>query len=161
MHTETQQAVVHDTFIIERTYPVTPEKAFAAFSNPEKKRRWYAADNPNHDVQEFTLDFQAGGKEVAVYKFKEGSPFPGVPLRSDAWYQDIVPNKRIIIAQTMSIAGNHMSSALITFEFLAAEKGTQVVLTHQAAFYEHSDGPAMRKQGWTTLMDLLEKALVA
>ena len=35
----TQHAVVHATFTIERTYPYTAAKVFAAWSKPEVKAR--------------------------------------------------------------------------------------------------------------------------
>jgi uncharacterized protein YndB with AHSA1/START domain len=155
-----EQSVIHNTFVIERNYPVTPEGAFRAFADPAKKQRWFAASQ-GHEVEKFEMDFQPGGKELALYRFKEGTPFPGAMLQNDGWYQDIVPNQRIVIAQTMSLGGRHISSALVTFEFLESEKGTEVVLTHQGAFFEGSDGPKMREQGWRTLLDRLEKELAA
>ena len=43
MHTTANQSsVVHSTFSIERTYPVTPSRVFSAFANQETKRRWFA-----------------------------------------------------------------------------------------------------------------------
>ena len=35
-------SVTHSTFVIERSYPTTPERVFAAFADPAKKRRWLA-----------------------------------------------------------------------------------------------------------------------
>ena len=151
-------SVIHNTFVVERNYPIPPERAFAAFADPVKKRRWFAASE-SHEVETFEMDFQAGGKEVALYRFKEGTPFPGAILRNESWYQDIVPNRRIVVAQTMSLGDRHISSALVTFEFLPSEGGTEVVLTHQAAFFEGSDGPTMREQGWRTLLDRLAQDL--
>jgi uncharacterized protein YndB with AHSA1/START domain len=34
-------SVTHSTFVIERSYATTPERVFAAFSDPAKKRRWF------------------------------------------------------------------------------------------------------------------------
>ena len=31
--------VIHSTFTLERSYPYSPEKVFAALAEPEKKRR--------------------------------------------------------------------------------------------------------------------------
>jgi hypothetical protein len=33
--------------------------------------------------------------------------------------------------------------------------GTDLIITHQGAFFEGSDGPAMREQGWNVLADKL------
>ena len=37
--------IVHDTYVIERSYPVAPARVFAAFADAEVKKRW-----PNHAV---------------------------------------------------------------------------------------------------------------
>ena len=36
MNTIEEQAVVHNTFVVERAYAVLPERVFAAFSDPAK-----------------------------------------------------------------------------------------------------------------------------
>ncbi|HKF57082.1 MAG TPA: hypothetical protein VKJ45_16605 [Blastocatellia bacterium] len=38
---------------------------------------------------------------------------------------------------------------------LPSETGTDLILTHQGAFFEGADGPAMREQGWKKLMENL------
>lgn len=93
------------------------------------------------------------------YRFKGGTPFPGVALNSDGSYQDIVANQRIVTASTMSIGGRRISSALVTIELLEADDGTDLICTHQAAFYEGSDGPQMREAGWRKLLGQLESEL--
>jgi uncharacterized protein YndB with AHSA1/START domain len=35
-------SIVHSTFVVERTYPASGARVFAAFSNPAIKRRWFA-----------------------------------------------------------------------------------------------------------------------
>jgi hypothetical protein len=37
--------------------------------------------------------------------------------------------------------------------------GTDMIITHQGAFFEGSDGPALREQGWNVLADHLVEVL--
>ena len=47
------------------------------------------------------------------------------------------------------------SASQVTFELVPTDKGTDLIVTHQGAFFEGSDGPEMREQGWNGLMDKL------
>jgi uncharacterized protein YndB with AHSA1/START domain len=148
------QQVIHSTFVIERNYPVSPERVFAAFSDPGKKRRWFG-ESDGHDVEEFQMDFRVGGSERMVYRFKEGTPFPGVALVNEGHYEDIVPQQRIVTASTMTLGEKRISASLITIELLPAAKGTDLICTFQGAFFEGSDGPERREGGWQKLFDRL------
>jgi uncharacterized protein YndB with AHSA1/START domain len=147
-------SVIHSTFVVERTYPVTPERAFAAFADPEQKRRWFAAGD-HHDVEHYELDFRVGGKERACLRFHQSTPLPGQLCTNDTGYLDIVPDHRIVFASTMAIGEKCISASLATVEFLPSEDGTDVIFTHQGAFFEGSDGPQMREAGWRKLLSRL------
>jgi uncharacterized protein YndB with AHSA1/START domain len=153
-----ERSVTHSTFVIERSYPATPERVFAAFADPAKKRRWYA-EGESHEVEEFAMDFRVGGNDRSRYRFKEGAPLKGAVLTNDASYRDIVPNRRLVIAYTMAIDDRRISASLATIEFLPAEKGTDLVFTEQGAFFEGADGPQMREGGWRKLLEQLAKEL--
>ncbi|HVO78833.1 MAG TPA: SRPBCC family protein [Candidatus Bathyarchaeia archaeon] len=150
--------VVHNTFVIERSYPHPVQKVFAAFSDPGKKRRWFA-EGHSHEVEEYRLDFRVGGSEHSAYRFEEGTPFPGVLLAAESVFLDIVSEQRIVQAGNMAIGGRRISAALATFQFISTANGTDLVFTHQAAFFEGADGPQMREQGWRKLLDQLEANL--
>jgi len=148
------QSILHNTFVLERSYPVPVERVFAALSETSSKRHWFY-EGENKDLDEFQMDFRVGGMELARYRYREGTPFNGVTFTNEAQYQNIVPGKRIVAANTMAMDGRCFSAALITFEFLPTEKGTDLIFTHQAAFFEGSDGPQIREMGWRKLLDQL------
>ena len=153
-----EQSVIHSTFVIERSYPKPPERVFSAFADAAKKRRWFA-EGESHEVEEFEMDFRVGGAERARYRFKEGTPFPGVALTNEGSYQDIVPNRRVVTASTMTLGDRRISASLVTVEFLPTDEGTDLICTHQGAFFEGADGPQMREAGWRQLLEQLANEL--
>ena len=153
-----QPTAIHNTFVVERSYPKPSQRVFAAFADSAQKRRWFA-EGDGHEIEQYESDFRIGGTERLRYRFKEGTPFPGVPLINEVRYEDIVPNQRIVTASTMEIGGRRISASLVTFEFLPTETGTDLICTHQGVFFEGSDGPQMREAGWRTLLDKLTAEL--
>jgi uncharacterized protein YndB with AHSA1/START domain len=156
--TTAEPTVTHSTFTIERHYPAAPGRVFAAFADPAKKQRWFA-EGEARNLESFEMDFRVGGNEKAVYRFKEGSPFPGVLLINHTNYQDIVPDRRVVMAYTMTIGDHRMSASLATVEFLPAGDGTDLVFTEQGAYFEGSDGVDRRRQGWTVILQHLDGQL--
>ena len=152
-------ATAHDTFVIERRYPQPRERLYAALSDPDLKKLWYAVERTG--VMKFEMDFRAGGAERQQYTLGEDSPFPGALIENDGRFEDIVPDERIVLTSSSTFAGNRISTALITYELADDGDGTKLTLTHQAAFYEGSDGPEMRRDGWETLLDVLGRTLVS
>ena len=153
-----ERTVTHSTFVIERNYSKPVERAFAAFADPSRKRRWFAGER-GMQVEEFEMEFRVGGRDHARFRFQEGSPFPGEIMGNDTVYQDIVPDRRIVIAYTMSIGGRRISCSLATFEFLPAGQGTHLIFTEQGAYFEGADGPQMRQEGWNKLLGYLDQQL--
>ncbi len=153
-----EPVVVHNTFVIQRLLPQAPERVFAAFADPAKKRKWFAEGHSN-DVIEYKSDFRVGGVERNRTRMSDKTPFPGVELATEGTYLDIVPNQRIVQAGYMTLGGRTISTSMATIEFLRNDVGTEIVLTHQAAFFEGSDGPEMRQDGWRKLFDKLASTL--
>jgi len=156
--TTVERTVTHSTFTIERHYPAKLERVFAAFSDPAKKRRWFA-EGDGRVLEDFEMDFRVGGSERLVYRFQEGSPFPGAVLINSTTYQDIVPGQRVVFAYTMTLNDRCFSASLVTVEFLASENGTELTFTDQGAYFEGADGPERRQHGWTKILDDLTRQL--
>jgi uncharacterized protein YndB with AHSA1/START domain len=151
---------LHATFNIERALAHPPDRVFAAFTTPAQKRRWFMSGE-HHTAECLEMDFRVGGQERGLSRCAENSPFPNAPITTDAFYLDIIPNRRIVLASDMTIAGKRIIAALLTFEFLEQPPGTLLTCTHQGAYFEGADTPQMREHGWQTLLAKLATSLDA
>jgi uncharacterized protein YndB with AHSA1/START domain len=151
--------ITHASFVIERSYEVSPERVFQGFADPAKKKRWYGGRDPM-TTEDFTMDFRTGGIDRAAYRFGRGMPLPeGTKLSYETRYQNIVLNERIIWVYTMAINDRVASASQASIELLPKGKGTEMVFTEQGAYVENSDGPQTREEGWKTLIGRLGEEL--
>jgi len=155
-----EPSAVHSTFVIERRFAAAPGHVFSALSDPDQVRRWYA-EAGGRAAETFEMEFRIRGRQRMSSPLGHDTPFPGAILASDAEFLDIVPGRRMVLAQTMTLAEQRISAALITYEVAAVDGGSELNFTHQGAFFEGSDGPEMREHGWRTLLDSLQHALAA
>lgn len=156
-----REEVVHSTFTIERTFPVPPARVFRAFADPSQKRRWYA-DDDRGQIDSHTADFRVGGMEKTRFRFQgsvPGGPPAGTPMGNDTVYVDIVENERIVFAYAMLVGDRRMSASLATIVLEPAGNGTRLTFTEQSAFFGAADGPKLRKEGWTGLLEKLANAV--
>jgi uncharacterized protein YndB with AHSA1/START domain len=134
------RTAVHASFAIERVYPATPARVFAAWADREAKARWF----PCHE--RYTLDFRVGGRES-----NRGGP-PGGPVYAcDALFHDIVPDERIVYGYELRQDDTLVSVSLVTVEFAPADGGprggTRLRFTEQGVFLDGHDTPAHREHG--------------
>jgi uncharacterized protein YndB with AHSA1/START domain len=157
-----EPSIIHNTFVLERSYPKPPKTVFAAFADPGKKRRWFA-EGREHNVQQFELDFRVGGTERLKYQMKPGTPVAGMIITNEGRYQDIVPDQRIVTAATMDLGEKRIVVSLVTAEFLQSGEGTDLILTHQGIYLSGPSGltPQMLEAGWRALLDTLQAELVS
>jgi len=156
--TSTSSSIIHDTFVIERNFPKPVASVYAAFADPVRKRRWYAEGD--HKIEQFEMDFRIGGSETLRYRFHEGHPIAGSQIENETFYQDILPEKRIVMTTRMSLNAKPVEVVLTSFEFLPAEAGTDLILTHQGTFIDWPSGPGMIEEGWRALFEKIAKELM-
>jgi uncharacterized protein YndB with AHSA1/START domain len=131
----TERSIIHDTFTIERTYPVPADRVFAAFASREAKDAWGGDGEPSEPGPGSEFDFRVGGRE------RFASAFQGTTYRYDACYYDIVPGQRIIYSYEMYANDARISVSVATIEFTATPAGTALSWTEQGAYLDGFDGP--------------------
>lgn len=151
----TTPAAKHGSFTLERTYDAPPERVFRAFSDPEKKARWFAGPASGWTMLERKLDFRVGGVEVLHGRFASS----GMESKFTSRYHEIIPNERIVYVYDMHVNGAHMSVSLGTFELTPAKGGTHLKYTEQAVYVDGKDGNADRERGTAALLDALGASL--
>lgn len=152
----TELSISHVTFVIERSYPATPSRVFAAWASPDAKSIWMDDPDFKSDGTESELDFRVGGHE----RFGGLTP-DGTPYRYDAVYYDIVPHHRIVYSYEMYSGEDRMSVSLATVEMVPEQDGTKLTYTEQGAFLDGIDKPDAREEGTAWLLDNLGKYLAA
>ena len=144
------RSVEHATFVVERKYEASPERAFAAWADPKAKARWFV-DSDAH----LELDFRVGGRERSRGTAPNGSAYSYEVL-----YQDIVPAQRIVYTYDMLLQETRISVSLATVEFTpVGDNGTRLVFTEQGAFLDRHESPGRRAEGMGSLLDALDKEL--
>jgi uncharacterized protein YndB with AHSA1/START domain len=148
-----ERSVTHATFVIERTYPASPARVFAAWSSRDAKSVWFHGP-AEWDRSAHELDFRIGGRERV-----SGGPKGGPVHHFEALYQDIVPDQRIITSYEMRLDEKRISVSLATVELKPAGTGTRLTYTEQGAFLDGYDDAGGREHGTRGLLDQLGAAL--
>ncbi len=146
--------VIHATCVVERTFAKPPNVVYAALSDPLKVRQWMSGGSSS-DLFDFQCDFVEGGKQLVKYRMGPETPIPGAVITNEGHFQQIVTCERIVTVSTMKMDERIFSASQVTFELVNAVGRTRLVITHQGAFFEGSDGPERREHGWNLLADNL------
>lgn len=150
------KVIIHNTFTLERTYAATVTRVFRAFSDPTKKRRWFA-EGDGFIIEHYELDFRHEGYERTRFRFGAEGPL----MTNDCVYLDIVPDERIVFAYKMTIAGAPLSSSMGSIEFVPEGGGTRLRLTEHTAYLDGQDGSEGRRVGTAELLEALGHELEA
>lgn len=147
----TEHTVKHHTFTVERTYPATVARVFAAWSDPKSKARWFAGADNEHD-----LDFRVGGAETTTAKHPDGHL-----MVFASHYQDIVPNERIVYSSTLTGDNVLSTVSLTTVELVPDGDSTRLVLVEQDTFLDGHEQPSWRETGTNGWLDALGNDLTS
>ena len=140
--------------VLNRSYPVAPEKVWRAWTDPEAVKRWWGP-GPDDPVSLAQLDVRVGGRFRIVF----GGP-QGKEHEVQGVYKEVVPNRKLVFTWSWPRTTPERES-LVTIVFKragAGEKaGTELEFLHAQLFDEAArDG---HKRGWTESFAKLEKFL--
>jgi uncharacterized protein YndB with AHSA1/START domain len=100
------------------------------------------------------MDVRPGGREVAVGEWKSGKT-----SRFDAFYFDVVPDRRLVYAYEMHLDARKISVSLACVEIEPHPIGVRLKVSEQAVFLDGYDDAGSREHGTNYLMDKLVASL--
>lgn len=145
--------VSHGTFIVDHWFAAAPARAFKAWSVPEQLAAWAApADNWRFTIEKFEL--RIGGSADCQF-----GPPGEVPYHDVCRYDDIVQDRRIVSAHTISKGDVRLSSSVSTLEFVAQNGGTLLRITEVGVFLDGQDSAKSREGGVRQQVEQLSEYL--
>jgi uncharacterized protein YndB with AHSA1/START domain len=143
-------AAVKPSLTIKRRFNAPPANVFAAWTDPEKVKRWMGPG----EVQVLSVDSDArtGGR----YRWVMQAPSGEIHDVSGV-YREVVPNEKLVFTWAWKTTPERES--LVTLTFKPDNGGTLMTLTHEQFFDE--DARDRHNQGWTGAMEKLDKYLSA
>ena len=144
----------HDTVVVKRTYAASPDRVFAAWSDPNALVRWYTPGDDSWTAQIVAHDFGVGGVKQITF-----GPRGDAQYQESGRYEDIVADRRLCYSMTISRAGQRITTSMVTVDLLSAGDGTEVIVTDQLVILDGGDTATDRENGWGETLDKLGLAL--
>lgn len=140
--------VTHGAFSVERTCKAQVKTCWNAWTNPEMKKRWFAADMEGWETLEFGSDVRTDGREFGQWRDSTGTVHG-----NETKFLDIVEHERIAFAYTMAMNSIVHSASLAIVTFQPTDEATKIIYTEQGAYFSGSDGTESRIGGVGWLYD--------
>lgn len=131
-----------DMLIIRKTIPVSCEKVFAAWLDPEGMRSWMC---PADMSAEAHLDPRVGGAFRIVMKGRDRD------YEHTGEYRVIDPPSKLVF--TWISEGTDYQPTLVTVELFERGEHCELVLTHER--FPRADKVPGHKRGWSQIADRL------
>lgn len=143
------QAAVRPSLTVKRRFKAPPAKVFAAWTDPEKIKRWMGPGEIKAVRAE--ADARVGGR----YRVLMQSP-GGVEHDVSGVYREIVANEKLVFTWAWKVAPPDEPHESLVMVLLKPDgAGTVLTLTHERLFDEESR--AGHEHGWIGAFDKLEK----
>ena len=144
------QAATKPSLTLKRRFKAPPAKVFAAWTEPEKIKRWFGPAGAVCTHAEF--DLRVGGKFTIVAT----SP-GGETQRVLGVMREVVPDAKLVYTWAWSQLAPERES-LVTVEFKPEGDGTLLMLLTHAQFFDE-DARDRHQHGWSAALDKLENDL--
>lgn len=141
---------VKPSLTIKRRFNAAPEKVFAAWTDPEKVKRWMGPGEVK--VLSAESDARSGGRYRWLMRAPDGEnhDVSGV-------YREVIPNEKLVFTWAWKSTPERQS--LVTLTFKRDGDGTLFTMVHEQ-FYDES-ARDRHQHGWSSAIEKLEKYLGA
>jgi uncharacterized protein YndB with AHSA1/START domain len=135
---------------LRRHYPVSPEKVWRAWTDPQALKKWFGPD-AGEPVSVAELDVRVGGRFRIVFGGPDGNAHECAGV-----YKEVVPNRRLVFTWCWPRTTPDRVS-LVTIEFKRTTEGTELDFRHEQFFDETArEG---HREGWSASFEKLERFL--
>jgi uncharacterized protein YndB with AHSA1/START domain len=135
---------------IKRHLTASPEKIYAAWTDPEKIVKWFGPDAG--PVKSANLDVREGGSYAITFFTEDGEEH-----NVSGVYREVVPNEKLVFSWAWRTMPERES--LVTVLIRRMGEGSVLTLLHEKFFDE--DARDRHEHGWTGCLDKLETYLAA
>ena len=142
------EATTKPSLTLKRRFNAPPAKVFAAWSDPEKMKRWMGPEG----VEGISCDIdpRAGGRYRLVMRAPNGETHDVSGV-----YREFVPNEKLVF--TWAWKSTPERELLVTIMIKPDGGGTMLTLTHEQFFDETARDH--HQQGWIGSLGKLENFL--
>ena len=139
------QTATKPSLTVKRRFNAPPAKVFAAWTDPEKMKRWMGPEG----VQGLSceIDPRAGGRYRLVMRAPNGDEHDVSGI-----YREVVPNEKLVF--TWAWKSTPERETLVTVLLKPDGAGTLLTLMHEQFFDETARDH--HQQGWTGSLNKLE-----
>ncbi|MGI9457791.1 MAG: SRPBCC family protein [Aeoliella sp.] len=152
-----RSATAHETqtLTVRRKFPVDQQTLYQAWTDPDQVAKWFGP-TPEHSVEVREYELRVGGKYQLAFS-KGGEPATDVVA---GVFQEISAPERVSYTWAWLPPSTHAGDeTLVTVEFIAAGKETELVLTHDR--FTDDEARSSHQQGWGGCLESLAAHLTA
>ncbi len=143
------QAAVRPSLTLKRRFKAPPAKVFAAWTDPEKMRRWMGPGEIKAVRAE--SDARVGGRYRVLMRTPSGQEHDVSGV-----YREVIANEKLVFTWAWKVVPpDEPHQSLVTVLLKPDGGGTLLTLTHEHLFDEESR--AGHEQGWIGSLKKLEK----
>ncbi|HSV54722.1 MAG TPA: SRPBCC domain-containing protein [Burkholderiaceae bacterium] len=113
---------------LNRTYAVSPEKVWNAWTDPQALTKWFGPGEPS-SVTLADMDVRAGGHYRIAFKTQDGQEH-----KVSGIYREVVENRKLVFSWAWQSTPERVS--LVTVALRPVDGGTELSFLHEGFFDE-------------------------
>ena len=146
-----EQSRERPSLVLNRTYPVAPEKVWRAWTDPQALKQWFGPGEAS-SVELAEIDLRTGGHYHIRFRTPDGEDHDVSGV-----YREVLENRRLVFTWAWKSTPERVS--LVSIDLRAQGGGTEFVFRHEQFFDQSARD--RHEQGWTGTFTKLERFLTA